>query len=711
MSNLEDNCARVFSNDSILARPSLSGELVDVEDLDRVTSRSGHTEPSEDKKSYMIKPHDDDFSYNDKIDILGAIPKPRKLEEDQVKMRAFIQDLYELAPTIEDGEKCAKSKNKIILQLRRKYKMSPSISNIIYTYRTMLGNTLKEPSPAIEKHFQFKTVRKNSGVMVITVVLSPHPGSDGQDFSCKFDCHYCPSEPAHEGNNWQDQPRSYIFNEPGVRRANRNKFDPILQFRDRARAYLVNGLPVDKIELIILGGTWDSYPEGYRERFVRDLYYAANTLWDIDFNELPREKLDVPSEHKLNERSKCRIIGLTIETRPDQITPRAIRHLRYLGVTRVQLGVQHTDDAILKKINRQCKTWRTIEAIKMLKDCCFKVDIHLMPDLPGSSYELDMQMFSRVLETEDFQADQWKIYPCMTIPWTKIEKWYDEGSYKPYAESVKKMRVKKHIPKYSNAYVAVFWLFIHWFLLTALGYDTDYEVKEANPLFELIMEVKSRVHPWIRLNRVIRDIPDEYMVNIDKIDCAGFSNMRQWMQAEMHKRGKTCRCIRCREVKGKVTDLSKAELVIREYKASGGTEYFISYEDVEEDILYGFLRLRLSDTAGQREQLNKRLTAGEKFTIFDELVGAALIRELHVYGAVTEVTENKGVMGTMSASLNHESNAQHAGFGTKLMDVAERIASDHGYEKISVISGVGVRDYYRKKGYKDGQFFLNKMIS
>jgi histone acetyltransferase (RNA polymerase elongator complex component) len=670
--------------------------LMDIEEL-------GTVSPPVKRKSFMVKPHDNDFSINDKVHIIGAVPIPHKLVEDQVKMRAFVTSLYDLVPMIDEGKNHDKVKMQIMRQLMKKHRINPSISNILYTYRTMLADkTLKNPSPAIEKHFQFKTVRKNSGVMVITVVLSPHP--DGQDFSCKFDCHYCPSEPEHEGNNWQDQPRSYIFNEPGVRRANRNKFDPILQFRDRARAYIVNGLPVDKVELIILGGTWDSYPEGYRERFVRDLYYAANTLWDIDFNETPREKLDVPGEHKLNESSKCRIIGLTIETRPDQITGQAIRHLRYLGTTRVQLGVQHTDDGILKKINRQCKTWRTIAAIKMLKDCCFKVDIHLMPDLPSSSYELDMQMFCRVLETEDFQVDQWKIYPCMTVPWTKIKEWYDAGEYEPYAESVQKLRVKKHIHvQYnSNAFFALFWSFIHWFLLTVFKYDNNYEWKDTNPLFELIMEVKSRVHPWIRLNRVIRDIPDEYMVNIDKIDCAGFSNMRQWMQAEMKKRGLECKCIRCREVKGKITDLSNSELVVRSYKASGGDEYFISYEDVGEDILYGFLRLRLSDMAGQRMKGSHNHV--KKEVIFPELVGSALIRELHVYGAVTEVTENK------STTSNHKSNAQHVGFGTKLLAEAERISIENGYNKISVISGVGVRDYYRKKGYVDDQSFLNKKI-
>ncbi len=359
--------------------------------------------------NYMVP---GDFTRNEKIDIVGAdIQKPLKFEENQEKMREFIQDLcsHKL-----DTKEIAMEAKKL---MSKKHRIMPSHANMIYTYRCMIQEGLIKQNFHFERHFRSKTFRAKSGVMVITVVSSPGT------FSCKFDCHYCPNEPAHEGNGFQAQPRSYIFNEPGVRRANRNGFDAVLQVRDRARSYIINGLPVDKIEIIVLGGTWHSYPKDYRYEFIRDLFYAANTLYDEDFNESPRPKLDIREEHRINESAKARIIGVTSETRPDQITPETIEEMRYQGVTRVQLGVQHTDDEILRIINRRCPTKTTIKAIKMLKDNCFKVDIHLMPDLPGSDYEKDMKMFQYILESEDLQADQWKIYPCMTIPWTKIKEW------------------------------------------------------------------------------------------------------------------------------------------------------------------------------------------------------------------------------------------------------------------------------------------------
>lgn len=612
---------------------------------------------SDEVPSYMVP---SDFTTNEKIelgDIEDVIPKPHKFIDNQKKMRKFVTKL--MASEFNDTKDIKFLRQK----LRKEFKIQPSNPNILYTYRTMLADGEIDSDPRIEQFFRGKNFRANSGVMVITVVASPNP--NGQAFSCKFNCYYCPNEPAHEGNGFQAQPRSYIFNEPGVRRANRNKFDAILQFRDRIKAYLANGLPIDKIELIILGGTWHSFPKKYRYEFIRDLFYAANTLWDKDFNNNPREKLSIEEEHRLNENAKCRIIGLTIETRPDQITPDALIEMRWLGVTRVQLGVQHTDDKILKIINRQCPTKITIRAIKMLKDCGFKVDIHLMPDLPGSSYEKDKKMFERILYTPDLQADQWKIYPCMTIPWTKIKEWYDKGTYKPYAESIVEMEI-------------------------------DGKKKMVNPLFELIIYVKSIVHPWIRLNRVIRDIPEIYMVNLDSIDgCGSFSNMRQVLQNELHVRGKKCRCIRCREVKGKKTDLSNAQLFVKKYDASDGIEYYLSYESPDQNHLYGFLRLRLSNNAGF---ISKRGFRNRYEMVFPELVGTAMIRELHVYGSVVQVNRNRG------------NNVQHYGFGTRLLKEAERIAFANGFDDISVISGIGVKPYYRKRGYDDEGYYLTKSL-
>lgn len=250
--------------------------------------------------------------------------------------------------------------------------------------------------------------------MVVTVVTSPWPKSSEQNygpdvegsvhdadaftkpeetiklskknktFSCKYDCFYCPSEPG--------QPRSYIKKEPAVARANQHRFDAINQFRDRGLTYLINGHPFDKVELIVLGGTWTSYPRDYQDDFICDLYYAANTFYNKDYETNPREKKTLEEEILMNETSFCRIIGLTLETRPDQINAEEIIRFRRFGVTRVQLGVQHVDKDILQYVNRGCYTEDAINAIRLLKDSCYKVDIHLMPDLPSSSPEKDRSM-------------------------------------------------------------------------------------------------------------------------------------------------------------------------------------------------------------------------------------------------------------------------------------------------------------------------------
>jgi ELP3 family radical SAM enzyme/protein acetyltransferase len=618
--------------------------LVDIEDIlnDRVPE-------------YM-KP-DQDFEYVDSVDILNAeMLKPVKFVEDQETMRKFVTEIC-------SSDLSSKAiVDKLKRKLQKKYHISPDNTNYMYTYRMLLKDGLIERNLQFDEMFKGKAMRETSGVMVITVFTSPTP--NGQDFSCKFDCFYCPQEPAHDGNGWVKQPRSYIFNEPGVRRGNRNRFVAVLQLRDRARSYIVNGLPVDKIEILILGGTWHSYPKEYRDEFIRDLFYAANTLWDEDFNGNPRPKLSIEEEHKLNETAKARIIGVTIETRPDQINKREVIELRRLGVTRVQLGMQHTDDAILKKINRKCNTKTFIKALKLLKDNGFKVDIHIMPDLPNSSYEIDFAMFMELLESEDLQADQWKIYPTMLVPFTVILEWYNAGLYKPYAETIVEMEVNG-------------------------------EMRQVNPLLELLIRIKPLIHPWIRVNRVIRDIPDMYMANLHKMyDVKAFSNLRQMIHDIMKQRGTKCRCIRCRESNDKLTNINKAELVVRTYKASGGTEYFLSFENVEEDVLYGFLRLRLSDHAG-KEVINKK---GATDVVFDELVNSALIRELHVYGSVVKV------------NTDGQNNVQHHGFGSRLLEHAEHISKEQGFNKISVISGVGVRNYYRKRGYVDGQYFLTKKL-
>ncbi|UKJ90170.1 histone acethyltransferase-like protein [Theileria orientalis] len=485
--------------------------------------------------------------------------------------------------------------------------------------KVMVGSRLKHL-------LRNKAIRSNSGVVVITVMTSPGT------FSCSEDCYYCPNEPG--------QPRSYLSTEPAVLRANQNDFDAVKQFYDRANTLYKNGHVVDKIEIIVLGGTWSGYPRSYQEEFIRDLFYAANIY--PDNLSKARERYSIEREHDLNEKSKCRIIGLTLETRPDRINSTEIELLRKYGCTRVQLGIQHTKNGILDYVNRGHTTEDSIRAIYLLKENCYKVDIHLMPDLPGSNPFEDKEMFKYVLSSEDLQVDQWKIYPCEVTPFTEIEKWHKEGKYIPY-------------------------------------FDID-----ANLLMNLIMKVKRAVHPWIRLNRVIRDIP-----NPSIIAGTNYTNMRQLILNKMNKLGLRCNCIRCREVKE--SGIGLPELVVREYETKGGTEYFLSYENETRTIIYGFLRLRVSDREEYDETVSK----------FKCLTGAGLMRELHVYGVVVAHGEK----------LDVNEPSQHRGIGTNLIIAAEIIAIYRGLWRMAIIAGIGTREYYKKHGYVLEDTFMTKTLT
>ena len=521
---------------------------------------------------------------------------------------------------------------KILYKLRKIYKISPKMAQLFYIYRELRREKDLKENLSLEECLTIKSVRRSSGVMVITVLTSPNPEYKldnrkikKQRFSCKHNCYYCPNEPG--------QPRSYLKDEPAVARANRNEFDPVRQFYDRASTYYTIGHPVDKVELLVLGGTWSEYPQQYQEEFIKKLFYAANTFYDVT----KRDPLSLVEEQVINETSKCKIIGLTLETRPDSITPEEIQNFRYYGCTRVQIGVQHTDDEILKKINRGCYLKDTIKAIKLLKDSCYKIDIHLMPDLPFSTPEIDNKMFDLVINSPDLQVDQWKIYPCEVVPWTVIKKWHDQGKYKSY------------------------------------GHDR---------LVEVILNIKKKVHPWIRLNRVIRDIPNQYISGGNNI-----TNLRQHLLKMLKDRGEKCKCIRCREVRNKTIDPSIIQLFVREYDASNGKEYFISFETFDESTILGFVRLRLIKNSS--------------VNFIKSVHNAALIRELHVYGNMKPLFKFK----------NESTKIQHSGFGKRLMKKAEEIAFNNGYRKIVVISGIGVKNYYRKLGYHNEETYMVKTLT
>lgn len=527
-------------------------------------------------------------------------------------------------------------------------------------YKDLVKNNKINRNSNIEKYLKINNVRENSGVLVFTLVMSPYPygtkDKHSGEFTCKYNCYYCPKYP--------DMPRSYIADEPAVSRALRCNWDPIEQFIDRINSYKNNSMDLDngiKAEVILEGGTYNSYPEEYRIDFIHKIYYIANIITKDTINKNiinKREMLSLYDEQKLNESAFCKIVGLSIETRPDQINIDFITELRLCGVTRVQIGVQHTNDYILKKINRECYTKDTKYAMRLLKNTGFKIAIHIMPDLPFSSYEIDKEMFRHILNDIDISFDYIKIYPVMVTDYTVIKKWYDSGKYKPYSE-------------------------------TLMNYEINGKVYEINPLIPLIADFQKDVPPWVRNERTIRDIPiNSKSKNPIIFGGCKVSNLRNYIDNFMELQGYKCMCIRCREVKNKIIP-NDIEIVTRHYLAHNGIEYFISYENKNRDTIYGFCRLRIPNN-NDLEIVNSDLK---------ELINCALIRELHIYGKMNSVG-NKSV----------NDSAQHRGLGNKLLTKAENIARKHNFSKIAVISAVGTKNYYKKYGYEDNIYYQIKKL-
>jgi ELP3 family radical SAM enzyme/protein acetyltransferase len=520
-------------------------------------------------------------------------------------------------------------------KMTREIKLNTKKTELILEYQKKVDSDEIFKNILLEKLLCKKPSRSISGISSITLVMSPYP--NGQSFSCKHNCYYCPNEPAHKGNNNQAQPRSYLYHEPAVRRANRNKFLAFEQMIDRMDTLFVNGHTIDKLEIIVEGGTYTEFPEEYLEEFNRDTYYAANTYFD---SEPKRNKLSLDEEVLINRNTKVHIIGICIETRPDALDDNWIRHFRKCGVTRIQLGVQSTHNHILKKINRGHTIECAYEAMEVLRDFCFKIDIHIMPDLPYTTPELDKEMFDYVYK--ELLPDQIKVYPCAVVPWTIIEKWYNQGKWKPYEPEVLKDVM-------------------------------DYGMKTCPE--------------WIRLPRVIRDIPGVYIQAGNKT-----TNLRQTLVESKE--------IRSREIERHSEYYTKpGKIFVNCYSNHkiNGKDYFISYESNDKVALFGFIRLRLPNTKkyiSELPQINK-INLSKPDDLFEVLKNRALIRELHVYGYNTSVGSDAKA-------------SQHRGIGTKLLKEAERISFWNGYKGIVVISGEGVKEYYKKKGYNEKDTFMYK---
>jgi elongator complex protein 3 len=527
------------------------------------------------------------------------------------------QDLFEIACNelakfiIENNVIDKDLINQVKLTICKKYKIHkiPNNSEIL----------ARIPLNIKEKYLDklcIKKVREISGVNVISVMTKPIPCPHGR-------CAYCPSEPG--------VPLSYTGHEPAAMRGIQNDFDPYKQIIARIQQLEAIGHQVSKIELIIQGGTFTSMPRDYQEYFIKRCLDAVCN----------KDSKDLIEAKKNAETSHFRIVGITVETRPDWINEEIIDHLLFMGVTRIEIGVQNLYDDIYEIIDRGHKVKDVVEAFRVAKDAGYKIVAHMMPGLPGSDFEKDFKAFERLFSDPDFKPDMIKIYPCLVLNGTKIYSWWSEGNYKPYT------------------------------------------TEEA---IELIAKIKSIIPRWVRVMRIQRDIPSQFIVAGPRK-----SNLRQLVEKRMKELGLTCRCIRCREVGHKLLkhgitpDPNHIEILSEEYEASNGKEIFISVEDPSNDILIGYLRLRIPSKKAHRPEISSE--------------PSSIVRELKVFGQLVPIGKTI------------EEAWQHKGYGKKLLAEAENKSKEYGAKKILILSALGTKEYYRKLGYKPEGPYMSKRLT
>jgi len=533
-----------------------------------------------------------------------------------------------------------------------------SKSELIAGYRHLASRheDLIEPRRFLDR-VRMKPVRSLSGVTPVTVLTKPFP--------CPGKCIFCPNDVR--------MPKSYLANEPGAQRAGMHRFDPYEQTWSRLSALYWIGHPVDKVELIVLGGTWSSYPEPYQVWFLARVFQALNdfgrgasragTSEPLDFesmeedvdgrrgvaeyngivSEFARRKdpegrvereqtaswEELASAHEENETARARAVGLSLETRPDHVSEEEVLRLRRLGATKIQIGYQSLDDEVLALNERGHGVEASRRATNLLRRAGFKIQAHWMANLYGSTPERDLEDFERLFEGPDFRPDELKLYPCSLVESATLMAHYQAGRYRPYTEE---------------------------------------------ELLEILVSAMAKTPPYCRLSRVIRDIPGEDILAGSRV-----TNFRDVAEKEMKRRGILGQDIRAREIRGSEVSPGELRFDVLRYRTSSGTESFLSYV-TEEGRLAGFLRLALPDSP----------------SFVEELGDAAIVREVHVYGSA------------LSIGAREEGKAQHAGLGTKLLDQAASEARSTGFSRLSVISSVGTREYYRRQGFVDGRLYQHR---
>jgi elongator complex protein 3 len=427
----------------------------------------------------------------------------------------------------------------------------PSNIELLKVYHKLAKNKTRlsaKDLKRLEILLKTRPIRSLSGIVNISILTKPYP--------CPGKCIFCPTE--------KGMPKSYLSGEPAVERARKLKFNPYLQVKKRIEMLELEGHPTDKIELRIVGGTWSYYPKKYQLWFVKRCFEACNG----------EAGQNLQAAQKSNEKAKHRIVGLSIETRPDFIDREEIRWLRNLGVTLVELGVQTIYDDVLNLNLRGHATKETISATRLLKDAGFKILYQMMPNLAGSDLRRDEKMFKGLFDNPDFRPDLLKIYPCALLKEASLYRLYKSGKYKPYNEK---------------------------------------------QLIRLLKTIKKRIPLYVRIQRISRDIPSPKII----AGAARISNLRQILAALMKKEDWKCRCIRCREIKEKYNPKEKILLLRQDYLASGAREIFLSFENRGRNKLYSLLRLRIPGYEKEHSQ-----------GIEPVLKNAAIIREIHTYGQV-----------------------------------------------------------------------------
>jgi len=525
------------------------------------------------------------------------------------------------------------------------------------------------PDDTFAHRVRLRRVRSLSGITPVTIFTQPYP--------CPGRCVFCPNDVR--------MPKSYLSDEPGAQRAADNGFDPYLQTWNRLAAFRATGHPTDKIELIVLGGTWSFHPEGYQRWFVLRAFEALNDFGAgvdgragghaLSFDALP-ERIDgrahegtpynrivrgflqrgapsgptdtplapaadtatweaIAAAHRRNETAGARCVGLVVETRPDHLTLDEVRRIRRLGATKVQIGIQSLDDAVLAANQRGHDVAATHRALRLLRAAGFKLHAHWMPNLLGSTPAADIDDFARLFGDERVRPDELKVYPCSLIESAELVQHYERGEWRPY---------------------------------------------EYEELLEVLVAALERAPRWCRLTRVIRDISsDDILVGNKK------TNFREIAEAELLRRGGRPRDIRAREVRDRSFDPSELRLRETRYGVAGGEECFLEFVSPD-DQLAGFLRLLLPWPGRPVDE------------VLHELHGCAVIRELHVYGE------------SLTVGSRADDAAQHRGLGRRLLEEARRIAHDAAFGDLAVISAVGTRDYYRRNGFSDGELYQHQAL-